>query len=97
MRTVSYTAGLLSIECFQICAQELWGLLSVIFNSMKCFVLHQKNYKKIMIHIAKKNSEILDIVQAFCMEKPLEQQTSQMLPNSISRPNFPQPQGTAVK
>lgn len=67
------------------------------FNSMKCFVLNQKKYKIIMIQIFKKNNEILHIVKVLPVKKPLECHASQMLPNSISRPNFPQPQGIAVK
>lgn len=50
-----------------------------------------------MIQISKKNNEILHIVKVLLVKKPLEHHTSQMLPNSISRLNFPWPQGRAVK
>lgn len=67
------------------------------FNRMQCFVLNEKKCKKIMIQIFKKNNETLHIVKVLPVKKPLEHCKSQMLPNSISRPNFPQPQGIAVK
>lgn len=66
-------------------------------NSMQCFVLNQKKCKIIMIQIFKKNNETLHTVKVLPVKKPLEHHTSQMLPNSISRPNFPQPRGIAVK
>lgn len=50
-----------------------------------------------MTQISKKNNEIPYIVKVLPMKKPQEHHTIQMLPNSISRPNFPWPQGTAVK
>lgn len=50
-----------------------------------------------MIQIFKKNNETLHIVKVLPVKKPLEHHASQMPPNSISRPNFLQPQGMAVK